>query len=49
MPGKGTGDRAYFGGLLGESVIMAVQNVPGPNRFIRHGGRIPAPIQSLTN
>jgi len=49
VPGKKAGDRAYFGGLLGESVIMAVNNGAGPNLFIRHGGLIPAPIQSLTN
>jgi uncharacterized protein len=49
VPGKKAGDRAYFGGLLGESVIMAVNNAAGGNAFIRHGGRIPAPIQSLTN
>ncbi len=49
VPGKKAGDRAYFGGLLGESVIMAVNNGAGPNPFIRHGGLIPAPIQSLTN
>ena len=49
VPGKQAGDRAYFGGLLGESVIMQVNNARGANPFIRHGGRIPAPIQSLTN
>ncbi|MFY9940874.1 MAG: PFL family protein [Desulfobacterales bacterium] len=49
VPGKKAGDRAHFGGLLGESVIMAVNNAAGGNAFIRHGGRIPAPIQSLTN
>jgi uncharacterized protein len=49
VPGKKAGDRAFFGGLLGESVIMQVNNARGANPFIRHGGRIPAPIQSLTN
>ncbi len=49
VPGKKAGDRAHFGGLLGESIIMPVRNVDGANTFIRHGGRIPAPIQSLTN
>ncbi|RLC01324.1 MAG: PFL family protein, partial [Deltaproteobacteria bacterium] len=49
VPGKKAGDRAYFGGLLGQSVIMPVNNGQGENRFIRRGGRIPAPIQSLTN
>jgi uncharacterized protein (UPF0210 family) len=49
VPGKKAGERAHFGGLLGESVIMAVNNGAGPNAFIRLGGLIPAPIQSLTN
>ncbi|QTA82213.1 DUF711 [Desulfonema limicola] len=49
VPGKKAGDRAFFGGLLGESVIMPVNNAKGSNLFLRHGGQIPAPIQSLTN
>ncbi len=49
VPGKQAGDSAYFGGLLGQSVIMPVNNARGKNPFIRLGGRIPAPIQSLTN
>ncbi len=49
VPGKKAGEHAFFGGLLGQSVIMPVNNATGENRFIRLGGRIPAPIQSLTN
>ncbi|MGE0085739.1 MAG: PFL family protein [Desulfococcaceae bacterium] len=49
VPGKKAGEHAFFGGLLGESVIMAVNNAQGANHFIRHGGRIPAPIHSLNN
>jgi uncharacterized protein len=49
VPGKAAGDNAYFGGLLGQSTIIPVNNGQGPNRFIRHGGLIPAPLQSLTN
>ncbi len=49
VPGKQAGDRASFGGLLGESVIMQVNNAGCDNPFIRRGGRIPAPIHSLTN
>ncbi len=49
VPGKKAGDNAYFGGLLGQSAIMPVNNGAGENRFIRMGGRIPAPIQSLSN
>jgi hypothetical protein len=49
VPGKLAGENAYFGGLLGQSTILTVNNGPGQNLFIRHGGLIPAPIQSLTN
>jgi uncharacterized protein (UPF0210 family) len=49
VPGKYAGDSAYFGGLLGQSIIIPVNNGQGVNRFIRHGGLIPAPLQSLTN
>ncbi len=49
VPGKKAGDNAYFGGLLGQSVIMPVNNGSGDNRFIRLGGSIPAPIHSLNN
>jgi len=49
VPGKGVGEHAFFGGLLGESPIMAVNNARGDNPFVRLGGLIPAPIQSLTN
>ena len=49
VPGKSAGENAFFGGLLGQSTILPVNNGPGLNRFIRHGGQIPAPIQSLTN
>ncbi len=48
VPGKGVGDTACFGGLLGEASIIPV---PGgdASRFISLGGRIPAPIHSLKN
>lgn len=49
VPGKGAGEEAYFGGLLGKSTIMAVNNARGKNPFIRRGGLIPSPIHSLTN
>jgi uncharacterized protein (UPF0210 family) len=49
VPGKAAGDHAYFGGLLGESVILPVNNAAGANAFIRRGGLIPAPIHSLVN
>ncbi|MBW2010640.1 MAG: PFL family protein, partial [Deltaproteobacteria bacterium] len=49
VPGKKAGDNAYFGGLIGKATIMHVNNAQGANRFVRKGGRIPAPIQSLVN
>ena len=49
VPGKKAGDRAFFGGLLGESPIISVNNAREANPFIRLAGRIPAPIHSLTN
>ncbi len=49
VPGKAAGENAFFGGLLGQSTILPVNNGQGANRFIRRGGLIPAPIQSLTN
>ncbi len=49
VPGKAAGDSAYFGGLLGQSTILPVNNGQNGNRFIRHGGLIPAPLHSLTN
>lgn len=48
-PGKAVGDRAVFGGLFGEGSVIAVRNPGGCGRFIGLGGRIPAPLQSLTN
>ena len=49
VPGKKAGEHAFFGGLLGESIIMPVNNAGGENRFLRRGGLIPSPIHSLTN
>ncbi|MGD9332984.1 MAG: PFL family protein [Desulfobacterales bacterium] len=49
VPGKKAGENAFFGGLLGKSVIMPVNNGRGDNPFILHGGRIPAPIHSMKN
>ncbi len=46
--GKKVGDWVNLGGLFGEAPVMAV-NTFGNDRFIRRGGRIPAPLQSLTN
>jgi uncharacterized protein (UPF0210 family) len=46
--GKGVGDHAEFGGLLGEAEIMPV-NKFGCADFVNRGGRIPAPIHSFKN
>ena len=46
--GKQAGDRVDFGGLLGTAPVMPL-NTYSPSRFIRRGGRIPAPIHSLKN
>lgn len=46
--GKGVGDQAVFGGLLGYAPIMRV-NTFGCADFINRTGRIPAPIHSFKN
>ncbi len=46
--GKGVGEQAEFGGLLGYAPIMPVKN-ESCEAFINRGGRIPAPIHSLKN
>ncbi|NLH46630.1 MAG: PFL family protein [Acholeplasmataceae bacterium] len=48
VPGKGVGDVVEFGGLLGHCPIIPV-NTFKPDVFIARGGRIPAPVRSLTN
>jgi uncharacterized protein len=49
VPGKKAGERASFGGLLGEATIMNAPNDNGSDGFISLGGRIPAPVQSFKN
>ena len=46
--GKGVGDAAEFGGLLGYAPIMPLKKDSCAD-FIGRGGRIPAPIHSLRN
>jgi uncharacterized protein (UPF0210 family) len=46
--GKKAGDELNFGGLLGGGPVMEVNRF-SPSKFIRRGGRFPAPIQSLRN
>ncbi len=49
VPGKTAGDKAFFGGLLGEATIVPVRSAGASSGFIGLGGRIPAPAQSLIN
>ncbi len=48
VPGKKPGDRVEFGGLLGHCPVMPVNSFKA-DKFIARGGRIPAPVRSLTN
>ena len=49
VPGGKVGQIVEFGGLFGSAPIMEVRNPGSSGRFVRFGGRIPAPIQSLNN
>ncbi len=49
VPGKSAGETVEFGGLFGTATILPVRGCGGSDAFVRHGGRIPAPIQSLGN
>lgn len=46
--GKGVGEMANFGGLMGYAPIMPV-NQTSCEAFVTRGGRIPAPIHSFKN
>ncbi len=48
VPGKTVGEMVEFGGLLGYCPIIEVSPF-GAEEFIQRGGRIPAPVRSLTN
>lgn len=47
-PNTKVGDRVEFGGLLGNAPVMPVHPFSSVD-FVRRGGRIPAPVHSLTN
>ena len=49
VPGAKAGDRVDFGGLFGAMPVMDIRNSGASQRFVRFGGRIPAPIHSLRN
>lgn len=46
--GKRVGDFVDYGGLLGKAPVMHVNELKSDN-FVLRGGRIPAPMRSLTN
>ncbi len=46
--GKKAGDRLDFGGLFGYGPVMKV-NTKSPAKFIKRGGQIPSPMQSIKN
>lgn len=48
VPGKTVGDVAIYGGLLGKAPVMAVSKLSS-EKFVKRGGKIPAPIHSLNN
>lgn len=48
VTGKDVGENVVYGGLLGEAPVMQVNNLSS-TKFVRRGGRIPAPIHSLNN
>jgi uncharacterized protein (UPF0210 family) len=48
VPGKNAGEYVEFGGLLGRSKVMSVSSF-APKKFVERGGKIPAPIRTLTN
>ncbi len=49
VPGAKPGDVVEFGGLFGSAPVMPIRNVGASGRFVRFGGRIPAPALSLRN
>ena len=49
VPGAKAGETVEFGGLFGSAAVLEVRNAGASDAFVRFGGRIPAPIQSLGN
>ena len=49
VPGKKVGETVEYGGLLGHCPIVPVRSGFSSDAFIARGGRIPAPMRSLTN
>lgn len=48
VPNKGVGDKAVFGGLLGEAPIMKVSGLDSSG-FVLRAGHVPPPLHSLNN
>ena len=48
VPGAKLGDMVHFGGLMGYAPVMDISRFSA-QEFIDRGGKIPAPIRSLTN
>jgi uncharacterized protein (UPF0210 family) len=48
VPGKKPGDMVNFGGLMGYAPVMEISRFKA-DEFVQRGGRIPAPLRSLTN
>ena len=49
VPGAQAGTKVEFGGLFGSATVMDIRCKGASAAFVRFGGRIPAPIQSLGN
>lgn len=49
VPGKTAGDIAVFGGLFGQTTVLPIPGIVAGSHFVRRGGRIPAPLNSLKN
>ena len=48
VPGGKQGQDADFGGLFGKATIIEL-NRKSPAKFLKKGGRIPAPLHSIRN
>ena len=48
VPGKTIGEKAVFGGLLGEAPIMNIGTLDSSG-FVLRAGHIPPPLHSLNN
>ena len=46
--GKDVGDVVEYGGLFGSAPVMSVNEWAGTG-LVRRGGRVPAPLGSLSN